>query len=96
MKKEVSFFDIESWGNLAESCSKLGRKGRGVRVVGRLRQDRWQSADGKNHARFLIVAEHIEFRPEFIKEDDEHNEDLAETVFDSDYNDFEQVVTPEL
>jgi len=68
IEKEVSFFDIEAWGVLAESCGKQGRKGRGTRVVGRLKQDRWEGADGKPHARISIVAEHIEFRPEFKKE----------------------------
>jgi len=71
MEKEVCFFDIESWGKLAESCTGLGHKGRGVRVVGRLRQDRWMGADGKPHARIVIVADHVEFRPEFKKEEPE-------------------------
>jgi single-strand DNA-binding protein len=46
MEKEVSFFDVETWAKLAENCYNLGRKGRGVRVVGRLRQDRWTGTDG--------------------------------------------------
>ena len=66
--KEVCFFDIETWEKLAENCYDRGRKGRGTRVVGRLRQDRWMCADGKPHSRIVIVAEHVEFRPEFKKE----------------------------
>jgi single-strand DNA-binding protein len=64
LEKEVCFFDIESVGKLAESCAKIGRKGKGVRVVGRLRQDRWDGSDGKPHSRVIIAAEHVEFRPE--------------------------------
>jgi len=45
------------------------KKGRGVRVVGRLKQDRWTDADGKPHSRIFIVAEHVEFRPQFKKQD---------------------------
>ena len=67
-EKEVSFFDVETWSRLAETCYAMGKKGRGVRVVGRLKQDRWNSADGKAHSRITIVAEHVEFRPEFKKE----------------------------
>ncbi|MDR2793330.1 MAG: single-stranded DNA-binding protein [Treponema sp.] len=67
LEKEVSFFDVESWSKLAESCYNLGRKGRGVRVVGRLKQDRWNGPDGKVHSKVSIVAEHVEFRPEFKK-----------------------------
>jgi single-strand DNA-binding protein len=67
-EKEVSFFDVETWAKLAEACYAKGRKGRGVRVVGRLKQDRWSGPDGKAHSRITIVAEHVEFRPEFKKE----------------------------
>jgi len=68
LEKEVSFFEIETWSKLAESCGSLGKKGRGVRVVGRLKQDRWTGSDGKSHSKIMIVAEHVEFRPEFTKD----------------------------
>jgi len=67
LEKEVSFFEVETWAKLAEACSNIGKKGRGVRVVGRLKQDRWTGNDGKPHSRITIVAEHVEFRPEFKK-----------------------------
>jgi single-strand DNA-binding protein len=74
-EREVSFFDIETWGRLAESCYQIGKKGRGVRVVGRLRQDRWQE-DGKNRARIIVVAEHVEFKPyAYDKSTGEHTEE---------------------
>jgi single-strand DNA-binding protein len=63
--KEVSFFKVEVWDKLAETVYGKGRKGRGVRVVGRLRQDRWADEDGKPHDRIMIVAEYVEMRPEF-------------------------------
>ena len=68
LEKEVSFFNVESWAKLAQSCYDLGHKGRGVRVVGRLKQDRWTGPDGKPYSRVTIVAEHVEFRPEFKKD----------------------------
>ncbi|GHU41077.1 single-stranded DNA-binding protein [Spirochaetia bacterium] len=71
MEREVSFFDVETWSKLADNCRELGRKGRGVRVVGRLKQDRWTGTDGKQHSRVSIVAEHVEFRPEFKKQDND-------------------------
>jgi single-strand DNA-binding protein len=64
LEKEVSFFDVESWSKLAENCKNLGRKGRGIRVVGRLKQNRWNDSEGKLHTRIAIIAEHIEFRPD--------------------------------
>jgi single-strand DNA-binding protein len=69
LEKEVGFFDVETWAKLAESCYNLGHKGRGVRVVGRLKQERWTGSDGKPRSKITIVAEHVEFRPEFKKGD---------------------------
>jgi single-strand DNA-binding protein len=74
LEKEVGFFDVETWSKLAENCNTLGKKGRGVRVVGRLKQDRWQDADGTARSRIAIVAEHVEFRPE-VKKDATSGED---------------------
>ncbi len=62
-EEEVSFFDVECWGRIAENCLKYLEKGRSVRVVGRLKQNRWKK-DGMNHSKVIIVAEHIEFRNE--------------------------------
>jgi single-strand DNA-binding protein len=73
LEKEVSFFEVETWAKLAENCYNLGHKGRGVRVVGRLKQDRWNGPDGKSRSRVTIVAEHVEFRPEFKKEEDDYS-----------------------
>jgi single-strand DNA-binding protein len=70
LEKEVGFFEVETWSHLAERCSDYGRKGRGVRVVGRLKQERWNGTDGKQRSRITIVAEHVEFRPEFKKNEE--------------------------
>ena len=67
-EKETSFFDIETWAKLAEACQEKGKKGRACRVVGRLKQDRWTDADGKARSKVVIVAEHVEFKPEFKKD----------------------------
>jgi single-strand DNA-binding protein len=86
----VSFFDIEGWGKIAESVNNQGRKGRGVRVVGRLRQDRWENKEGKAMARVVIVADHIEYRAEVKKDDtaaEEANQEfaLAEETFEPNF-----------
>lgn len=65
LQREVSFFDVEVWSKLADSCGNNLKKGRGVRVVGRLKQDRWTDGEGKNHSRVKIVGEHVEFKPDF-------------------------------
>ena len=63
--QETSFFDVETWARLAELCGENCTKGRGVRVVGRLKQDRWVGTDGKHYSKIKVVAEHIEFKPVF-------------------------------
>lgn len=65
---EVSFFDVEAWGRLAELCAENCKKGRGVRVVGRLKQGRWTDNSGNKMSKIGIVAEHVEFRPVFKQE----------------------------
>jgi single-strand DNA-binding protein len=72
LEKEVSFFDVETWSKLAETCKAHGRKGRGVRIVGRLKQERWNGSDGKPHSKVAIIAEHIEFKPEFKRDSAEN------------------------
>ena len=68
VQKEVSFFDVTTWTRLAENCGEYLKKGRGVRVVGRLKQDRWTDPDGKPHSRVLVIAEHVEFKPQMKKD----------------------------
>lgn len=70
-EQETSFFDVEGWGKLAEACGKGCLKGRGVRVVGRLKQDRWTDAEGKNCSKIKVVAEHVEFKPQFKNKDNQ-------------------------
>ena len=58
--EEVSFFDIASFGKTAEVCSRYATIGRHVRIVGRIKQDRWKNADGKAMSKVSIIAEHVE------------------------------------
>jgi single-strand DNA-binding protein len=78
LQKEVSYFDVTTWTRLAEVCGEYLKKGRGVRVVGRLKQDRWSDSDGKTHSKVYIMAEHVEFKPEVRKEEDGVKEEGAE------------------
>jgi single-strand DNA-binding protein len=70
----------------------LGHKGRSVRVVGRLKQERWNDTDGKARAKIAIIAEHVEFRPE-VKGNSISNE--SEEIVESD-NTVEEEETVEI
>ncbi len=83
LQQEVSFFDVTTWSRLAEVCHEYLQKGRGVRVIGRLKQDRWQATDGTGRSKVYVVAEHVEFRPrpagkqdEAVDSDEAEQEDL--------------------
>ena len=60
---EASFFEVEAYGKMAEYCGEKAKKGRGVRVVGRLKQDTWKDENGKSASKVYVVAEHIEYKP---------------------------------
>ena len=57
---EASYFDITTFGKTAEVCSKYATIGRHVRIVGRLKQDRWKNLEGKSQSKVNIIAEHVE------------------------------------
>ena len=76
-EKEVGYFDVEAWGKIGESVNNQGRKGRGVRVVGRLKQERWQNKEGNPMSRVIIVADHVEYRADFKKDSAEVEEENA-------------------
>ncbi len=71
---EVSYFEVETYGKSAEYCAKKGSKGRGIRVVGRLKQETWKDDSDKFHSKVFVIAEHIEFKPVFAKEVDTASE----------------------
>lgn len=75
-KSEVSFFDVEVWNRTAELCLKTLEKGRGVRVVGRLKQDRWSDKNGVSHAKVKVVGETVEFKTKFDRKPSEVDEQL--------------------
>lgn len=60
MVNEVSFFEVETWSRLAQYCNAQLKKGSPLRVVGRLKQERWEDGEGKNHSRVKVVCEHLE------------------------------------
>jgi single-strand DNA-binding protein len=67
IEKEETFIDIKAWGKLMEYAIDNGHKNRGIRVVGRISQERWNDDEGKPQSKLFIIAEHIEFKPEFKK-----------------------------
>lgn len=57
--EEESIFEVQCFGTLADLGKKIC-KGRGVRIVGRLKQLRW--GDNNEYSKVVVIAEHIEFK----------------------------------
>lgn len=58
-RNEVDFFDIVSWGKLAEIVSQYGKKGQGIHVTGRLQNRSWEAQDGSKRNKTEIIAADI-------------------------------------
>lgn len=63
--EETSVFDCEAWGNLKDSLERVFNKKseRSVRIIGRLKQNRWQDEKGNYQSKTVVMCEHIEFKP---------------------------------
>ena len=53
---ETEWFNVVSWGNLAEICKQYLTKGQQVYIEGRLQTRRWEDNEGVKHSSIEIVA----------------------------------------
>lgn len=54
--EETEWFNVVSWGKLAETCKQYLIKGSLVYVEGRLQTRSWEDGDSKKHSRTELVA----------------------------------------
>ena len=54
-----SYFDGVCFGKLAERFGPVALKGKRFDISGHLKQDRWESSDGKTQSRVNIIADDI-------------------------------------
>jgi single-strand DNA-binding protein len=55
-REETEWFNVVTWGNLAEICKQHLSKGQHVYVEGRLQTRAWEDQNGKKHYRTELVA----------------------------------------
>jgi len=55
-RSETEWFNIVSWGNLAEICKQYLHKGQQVYIEGRLQTRRWEDKEGQKHTNVEVVA----------------------------------------
>lgn len=55
-REATEWFNVVSWGNLAEICNQYLRRGSYVYVEGRLQTRSWEDEEGMRHFRTELVA----------------------------------------
>ncbi len=60
-REEVSYIDCEAWGKTGEVIAQYMSKGSPIIVVGRLKQDSWESKDGEKRTKLKVVVEQFDF-----------------------------------
>lgn len=55
-RSETEWFNIVSWGNLAEICKQYLHKGQQVYIEGRLQTRRWEDKEGQKRTNVEVVA----------------------------------------
>ena len=58
-EEATSFFDIVSWGQLAENVTESLSKGNRVVVSGRLDQRSWETQEGDKRSKVEVVADEV-------------------------------------
>jgi single-strand DNA-binding protein len=55
-------FDVVSFGEFGKYILSHLKNGTKIRLVGRLKQEKWEDSESVSHSKVYIVVEHIEFR----------------------------------
>lgn len=58
-EEEVSFFDVNAWGELADNVAASLSKGSKVIITGRLEQQSWENKEGQKQSKVVLVADDI-------------------------------------
>lgn len=62
MQEDASFFGVQAWDKRADFARDYLRKGSGVMIEGRLRQERWTDQNTQQErSKIIIVADRIQF-----------------------------------
>ncbi len=59
---EHTIFDVECYGALTKFVGTV-KKGRGIRIVGRLHSKEWFDGNEVKHSKVYVIAEHLELKP---------------------------------
>lgn len=58
----VCYFDVTTWGKVAESCGQYLKKGSQCVIIGRIQQERWKDKETeKTRSKVTITANSVQF-----------------------------------
>jgi len=58
-KSETEWFNVVTWGKLAEICNQYLTKGQQVYIEGRLHTRQWQDEESGNHSAVEVIAQEM-------------------------------------
>jgi single-strand DNA-binding protein len=70
-REETEWFNVVTWGNLAEICQQHLGKGQQVYVEGRLQTRGWEDESGQRHFRTEVVANEMIILGNRVSHDDQ-------------------------
>ncbi len=59
-EKTTDWIDCKLWGKPGETVVNYCRKGSKIGVTGKLTQEKWQTADGSNRSKLVVVGFQVE------------------------------------
>lgn len=59
-KEEVNYFECTAWGKLADIFRQYTGKGKQVMIEGRLRQETWDTPDGKKASKVKVIVNNMQ------------------------------------
>lgn len=65
--EQVLFVPIIVWGKQGENTAEYMKKGRGVLIEGKLKQEKWNSKEGEKRSRLVVTANLVRFLPQSAK-----------------------------
>ncbi len=80
-KTETEWFNVVTWGKLAEICNQYLTKGQQVYIEGRLHTRQWQDEEGGNHSSVEVIAQEMLM---LNSKSGEQDSEPAEGVFSED------------
>jgi len=78
-REATEWFNVVTWGSLAEVCNQYLRKGSRVYIEGRLQTRSWDDPEGRRHSRTEVVANEmviLDSRPGVEPEEVSFDEEL--------------------